>query len=309
MISIVQYLLPASLTLLPMVVSAQQISLTGIVRDAASGIPLTGAFVRTADDSVGSKTDAQGRYALALPKGAHRLMVSYMGYQTQEFDMTLSQSFEQNFHLQPLSQRMDEVIVTDSKKGESLTDPQMSTVHLNTKEMSTLPVLFGEKDLLKTIQLLPGVQSGGEGSTNFNVRGGDAGQNLILLDQATIYNASHLLGFFSTFNSDAIKDIQLYKGDIPAQYGGRIASVLDIGTLNGNQKQFAAEGGIGIIASRLKVEGPIEKGKSSFLLSARRSYADSFLKLAKNKDMANNTLYFYDLNGKLSFNLGKKTAL
>lgn len=309
MISIVQYLLPASLTLLPIAVSAQQVSLTGIVRDSASGIPLSGAFIRTENDSVGSKTDAQGRYFLTLAKGSHRLMVSYMGYQQQELDITVSQSFQQNFLLQSLSQRMEEVIVTDSKRGQSVADPQMGAVHLSTKEVSALPVLFGEKDLLKTIQLLPGVQSSGEGSTNFNVRGGDAGQNLILLDQATVYNASHLLGFFSTFNSDAIKDIQLYKGDIPAQYGGRIASVLDIGTLDGSQKQFGAEGGIGIIASRLKVEGPLEKSKSSFLLSARRSYADSFLKLAKNKDMANNTLYFYDLNGKLSFNLGKKTTL
>lgn len=309
MISIVQYLLPASLSLLPFAVSAQQISLTGIVRDSASGTPLRGALIRTENDSIGSKTDAQGRYVLTLPKGPHRLMVSYIGYQPQELDVALSQSFQQNFHLLPLSQRIDEVIVKESKKGESIADPQMGTLHLSTKEISALPVVFGEKDLLKTIQLLPGVQSGGEGSTNFNVRGGDAGQNLILLDQATVYNASHLLGFFSTFNSDAIRDIQLYKGDIPAQYGGRIASVLDISTLDGNQKKFSTEGGIGIIASRLKVEGPLEKNKSSFLFSARRSYADSFLKLAKNKDMAKNTLYFYDLNAKLRFNFGKKTTL
>jgi TonB-dependent Receptor Plug Domain. len=309
MISNLQYLLPVSLALLPFVVSAQQVSLTGIVRDSSSGVPLSGALIRAENDSIGSKTDARGRYVLTLPKGSTRLMVSYIGYQQKIYDLTFSQSLQQNFDLQPLSRRINEVIVTNSKKGESLTDPQMGTVHFSTKELSAVPVLFGEKDLLKTIQLLPGIQSGGEGSTNFNVRGGDGGQNLILLDQATVYNASHLLGFFSTFNSDAIKDIQLYKGDIPAQYGGRIASVIDIGTLDGSQKKFGAEGGIGIIASRLKVEGPIEKGRSSFLFSARRSYADSFLKLAKNKDMADNTLYFYDLNGKLSFNLGKKTNL
>ncbi|WP_333866530.1 TonB-dependent receptor [Sphingobacterium sp.] len=309
MISLVQYLLPASLALFPFVVSAQQVSLSGIVRDSASGLPLSGAFIRTENDSIGSKTDAQGRYFLTLAKGSYRLMISYMGYQKQELDITLSQSYQQNFRLKALSQRMQEVIVTDSKKGESIAEPQMGALHLSTKDVSALPIVFGEKDLLKTIQLLPGVQSGGEGSSNFNVRGGDAGQNLILLDQATVYNASHLFGFFSTFNSDAIKDIQLYKGDIPAQYGGRIASVLDISTLDGNQKKFSTEGGIGIIASRLKVEGPVEKNKSSFLFSARRSYADSFLKLAKNKDMAQNTLYFYDLNAKLRFNFGEKTTL
>jgi hypothetical protein len=309
MIRFIQYFIPISCALFPLMVSAQEVVVTGIVRDAATGKPLHGAIISTVKGSLGTTTDLQGHYQITLPRGTQQFTVNYIGYQQQVTTVELHQALEKNFALEPLANRIDEVVVSAKEKGEAVDDPQMSTVHLNMKDIKNVPVLFGEKDLVKTIQLLPGVQSGGEGSTSFHVRGGDGGQNLILLDQATVYNASHLLGFFSTFNSDAIKDAQLYKGGIPAQFGGRISSVLDISMLDGNKKQFSGEGGLGIIASRLKLEGPLTKDKSSFLFSARRSYADSFLKLAKNRDMANNSLYFYDLNGKLNFHLGKKTTL
>lgn len=306
---IIQYFLPISLVLSPFIVLAQKVVLSGTVRDAVSGKPLNGAMIIGVKDSIGTSSDLRGHYSLTVLKGTYQFTISYMGYQQQTTTIELLQSHEKNFDLKPTANRIAEVVVSAKKKGEAVDAPQMSAIHLDMKDIQSLPVLFGEKDLLKTIQLLPGVQGGGEGSTSFHVRGGDGGQNLILLDQATVYNPSHLLGFFSTFNSDAIKDVQLYKGGIPAQFGGRISSVLDISMLDGNKKQFSGEGGLGIIASRLKLEGPIEPNKSSFLFSARRSYADSFLKLAKSKDMDNNSLYFYDLNAKLSFNLGKKTNL
>lgn len=306
---IIQYFLPISLVLSPFIVSAQEAVLSGIIRDAVTGKPLNGAMIIGVKDSIGTSSDLQGHYSLTVPKGTYQFTISYIGYQQQAVTIELRQSHERNFDLKPAAHRIAEVVVSAKKKSEAVDAPQMSAIHLDMKDIQSLPVLFGEKDLLKTIQLLPGVQGGGEGSTSFHVRGGDGGQNLILLDQATVYNPSHLLGFFSTFNSDAIKDAQLYKGGIPAQFGGRISSVLDISMLDGNKKQFSGEGGLGIIASRLKLEGPIVRDKSSFLFSARRSYADSFLKLAKSKDMDNNSLYFYDLNAKLSFNLGKKTNL
>src|SRR5688500_16242145 len=185
----------------------------------------------------------------------------------------------------------------------------MSVERINLQEVKHVPVLFGERDILKTIQLLPGVKSAGEGSSGFYVRGGAADQNLILLDEAPVYNASHLLGFFSTFNSDAIKNVTLYKGAMPAQYGGRLSSVVDIKMNDGNNQEFGVNGGIGLIASRLTVEGPLQKDKSSFLLTGRRTYADLFLKAFGDSSMKNTQLYFYDLNAKMNFVLGEKDRI
>lgn len=304
-----QHFLSISLFLCPIIVSAQEVSLRGLVRDSISKEPLIGTLISTENGRIGANTNAQGYYSLTLPSGQHRLTISHVGYQPQVQLVDLKGNQQLNVDLQPATNRIDEVQVAQKPLRDHVSDTQIGAVHLDMQEIKDVPVLLGEKDVLKTIQLLPGVHSGGEGSSHFNVRGGDGGQNLILLDQATVYNASHLLGFFSTFNSDAIKDIQLYKGGIPAQFGGRIASVLDISMLEGNKKQFSGEGGIGLIASRLKLEGPIERDKSSFMFSARRSYADSFLKLAKDKDISNNTLYFYDLNAKFHFQLSEKTNL
>ncbi|MFD1769051.1 TonB-dependent receptor [Sphingobacterium suaedae] len=288
---------------------AQQVILSGVVRDASSGETLIGAVVSVQNGELATSTNTYGFYSLTVPGGRHSVVLSYVGYQTLVQDMDVTSNQRVNFELKPLDNRIDEVVVSAKRKDGNVRDAQMGALNFSMEEIKNIPVLFGEKDLLKTIQLLPGVQSGGEGTSNFYVRGGGSDQNLILLDEATVYNASHLLGFFSTFNSDAIKDVQLYKGGVPAQYGGRISSVLDIAMVDGNQKRFAAEGGIGLIASRLKIEAPLVKDKSSFMLSGRRTYADMFLKLSKDKDVNSSKLYFYDLNAKLNYKLNDKNTL
>ncbi|GHE23137.1 collagen-binding protein [Sphingobacterium griseoflavum] len=288
---------------------AQQVVLSGILRDASTGETLIGAVVSTDNNVYATSTNAYGFFSLTLPAGRYKIQLSYVGYETKVEDLELSSNRRLNSELKPLDNVLDEVVVSAKKKDGNVRDAQMGAFNMTMEEIKNVPILFGEKDLLKTIQLLPGVQSGGEGSANFYVRGGGSDQNLILLDEATVYNASHLLGFFSTFNSDAIKDVQLYKGGIPAQFGGRISSVLDIAMLDGNQKRFAAEGGIGLIASRLKIEAPIVKDKSSFMLSGRRTYADMFLKLSNDEDINKSKLYFYDLNAKLNFKLNDRNTL
>jgi hypothetical protein len=204
---------------------------------------------------------------------------------------------------------MQDVVVVAKSGGRSLNTPQMGVERLSVAEIKNLPVLLGERDVLKTIQLLPGIKPAAEGGSGFFVRGGAADQNLILLDEANVYNASHLLGFFSTFNSDAIKDITVYKGGMPAQYGGRLSSVLDIKMNEGNNQNYAVSGGIGLISSKLNVEGPLQEGKSSFLVSGRRTYADLFLKLSPDSAVNRNRLYFYDFNAKLNYKLGKRDHL
>lgn len=288
---------------------AQEVVLSGTVRDGDSGETLIGALVAidTADD-IGS-TNGYGFYSLTVPAGKHRVTFSYIGYQTYTEEIDLRSNKRYNIELQRVDNELEEVIVSAKRKDDNVTNPQMGVLNFTMEEVKNVPVVFGEKDLLKTIQLLPGVQSGGEGTSSFYVRGGGGDQNLILLDEATVYNASHLLGFFSTFNSDAIKDVQLYKGGIPAQFGGRISSVMDIAMMDGNQKKFTTEGGVGLIASRLKVEAPIVKDKSSFMLSGRRTYADMFLKLSNDEDVKKSKLYFYDLNAKLNFRLNDKNTL
>jgi hypothetical protein len=253
---------------------AQQVVLSGAVRDAESGETLIGAVVSVEPGRQAASTNAYGFYSLTLPEGQHRITFSYIGYQSYSEEINLSSSQRLNVELRRGDNTIEEVVVSAERKDNNVSNPQMGVLNFTMEEVKNVPVVFGERDLLKTIQLLPGVQSGGEGTSNFYVRGGGGDQNLILLDEATVYNASHLLGFFSTFNSDAIKDVQLYKGGIPAQFGGRISSVLDIAMMDGNQKKLTTEGGIGLIASRLKVEAPLIKDKSSFMISGRRTYAD-----------------------------------
>lgn len=207
------------------------------------------------------------------------------------------------------SKDLQEVTVRASTGGRSLRNPQMGVEKLSMSEVKSIPVIFGEKDILKTIQLLPGIKSAGDGNSGFYVRGGAADQNLILLDEAPVYNPSHLLGFFSTFNSDAIKNITVYKAGMPAQYGGRLSSVLDVKMNDGNNQNLGVSGGIGLIASRINIEGPIEKDKASFLISGRRTYADAFLKLSTDTSVRKAQLYFYDLNGKVNWKLGEKDKL
>src|SRR5690606_37093213 len=220
---------------------AQQVVLNGVIRDAESGETLIGAVVSVEPGLQAASTNAYGFYSLALSEGKHRVTFSYVGYQSHSEEIDISDSHRLNVELRRGNNTIEDVVVSAERKDDNVSNPQMGVLNFTMEEVKNVPVVFGERDLLKTIQLLPGVQSGGEGSSNFYVRGGGGDQNLILLDEATVYNASHLLGFFSTFNSDAIKDVQLYKGGIASQCGGRISSVLDIAMLDGNQKKMTTE--------------------------------------------------------------------
>ncbi|HEY0896378.1 MAG TPA: TonB-dependent receptor, partial [Sphingobacteriaceae bacterium] len=284
-------------------------SVSGVIKDARSGESLIGVSVRfTGKAEIGTGTNAYGFYSARLAPGDYTMTVSYVGYKTltrmirlsanQRFDLALEQN-----------NVLSEVVISGERRNENVSDAQMGLAKINLAEVKNVPVLFGERDVLKTIQLLPGIKPAGEGNSGFYVRGGSSDHNLILLDEATVYNASHLLGFFSTFNSDAIKDVAVYKGGMPAEYGGRLASVLDIKMNDGNRKDHTAEGGIGLISSRLKVEGPLVKDKSSFMVSGRRTYADAFLALSSDSTINDNTIYFYDLNAKVNFQINDKNVL
>ncbi|SEK64582.1 TonB-dependent receptor [Parapedobacter koreensis] len=284
-------------------------TVSGHVRDARTGETLVGASLRLKTDAtVGTRTNNYGFYSLTLAEGTYVLVVSHVGYQSYETTISLGEDKRVDIDL-PSGELLDEVVISQSAISENVRSPQMGVARVGVNEIKHVPVLMGEKDVLKTIQLLPGVLAGGEGSSNFFVRGGAGDQNLILLDEAMVYNASHLFGFFSTFNSDAIKDVNLFKGGMPAQYGGRLASVLDIAMLDGNKKRLGAEGGVGLIASRLKIDGPIVKDKGSFMVSGRRTYADLFLKLANDESINSSRLYFYDLNAKANYRINEKNAL
>jgi hypothetical protein len=284
-------------------------TISGSVRDKKSGESMIGASIKIAElPNLGTATNAYGFYSITLKEGNYTLLVTNTGYQSFADTIVLTANFRKDVELLQ-GVNLDEVTVSTRKKGLNLTVAQMGVEKLNLKEIQNIPVIFGEKDILKTIQLLPGIKSAGEGNSGFYVRGGGTDQNLILLDEAPVYNASHLLGFFSTFNSDAIKDIAIYKGGMPAQYGGRLSSVLDIKMNDGNNQEFKVSGGLGLISSRLNVEGPLEKGKSSFIVSGRRTYADAFLGLSKDSALKNNTLYFYDLNAKINFKINDKNRL
>src|SRR6185437_2065520 len=239
----------------------------------------------------------------------YRMTITAIGFKTQTLDFTLTSDLVENIQLDEEAKDLQQVTVVAATNSRSLQSPQMGLEKLNIREANKIPVIFGERDILKTIQLLPGIKSAGDGNSGFYVRGGAADQNLILLDEAVVYNPSHLLGFFSTFNSDAIKHIDVYKGGMPAQYGGRLSSVVDVKMNEGNNKDYGVNGGIGIISSRLTVEGPIQQDKSSFLISGRRTYADLFLKLSSDSTINKSQLYFYDLNAKANYSFGDKDRL
>ncbi len=291
------------------VISQNKYTISGTIKDKHSGESLIGAAIKIEERNSGTVTNGYGFYAITAPKGNYTISVNYAGYQSANQMITLDKNIQLEIELQQGTATLHEVIVIAGKKNENLTKPLMGVEKLNLQEINQLPVLLGEKDVLKSIQLLPGIKSAGEGNSGFYVRGGGADQNLILLDEAPVYNASHLLGFFSTFNSDAIKDVTLYKGGMPAQYGGRLSSVVDIKMRDGNEKGYDVSGGLGLISSRINIEGPIVKDKGSFLVSGRRTYADLFLKLSPDSSVSNNTLFFYDLNLKANYKLGKKDRL
>jgi len=285
----------------------EKVTLSGIVTDANSGETLFGVNIyMESDPTIGTTTNEYGFYSITLPKGNHTIIVSFITYNSISAQLELADKMRKNFEMQESEESLDEVVLV-AKTQNKVNESAISVEKLSIAEINKIPVLFGEKDLIKTLQLLPGVKSAGDGQSGFTVRGGNVDQNLILLDDAPVYNTSHLLGFFSTFNSEAIKDVTLYKGTAPAQYGGRISSVVDIRMKEGNNQKFAVSGGIGLISSKLNIEGPIQKGKSSFLISGRRTYADIFLKLTE--EFEDNKLYFYDLNAKFNYKFSDKDQI
>ena len=279
-------------------------TLSGTVRDSATGEALIGAYVTFNEIHKGCSTNAYGFYSLTAPAGKYSVTCSYIGYAQKTINIELRSNMVNNMEMKTKTVTLNEVTVSAEAFNHNVTSTEMSTQTLNIKEIKALPVLFGEQDILKTIQLLPGIKSAGEGNTGFYVRGGSADQNLVLLDEAPVYNTAHLLGFFSVFNSDAIKDVKVIKGDMPAEYGGRLSSVIDVRMNDGNSKEYRVSGGIGLISSRLTVEGHIVKDKGSFMISGRRTYADLFLKLSKDSSLKRTSLYFYDLNMKANYNFG-----
>ncbi|WP_347216925.1 TonB-dependent receptor [Chryseobacterium sp.] len=302
----------AALCFSTLVMAQQQTrSVSGTVKDKKNGELLIGVTIKVSDDpSINVVANEYGFYSLSLPEGDHTIIISYPGYRDFEQQIKVEQNMKLDLSLTQEEQKsntIEEVVVSGVKKDKNLSSAQMGTETLSIKNIEKLPVLFGEKDVMKTIQLLPGIKSNGEGSSGFSVRGGATDQNLILLDEAPVYNASHLLGFFSTFNSDALKDASIIKGNSPAQYGGRLSSVMDVKMKDGNNKNYNINGGIGLISSRLSVEGPLQKEKSSFIVSGRRTYADLFLK--SSKDYKDNKLYFYDLNLKANYQINENNRI
>src|SRR5699024_9515325 len=267
----------------------EKITLSGVVTEHESGETLFGVNILIPELQTGTITNQYGFYSISLPKGEHVIHYSSVGYATKIDTLYLSENSKKNVELYFETENLDEIVLTTSVERLDVRSAQMSANSLSVKTIKKIPVVMGEVDLLKSLTLLPGVSNAGEGASGFNVRGGAADQNLILLDEATLYDSSHLFGFFSVFNPDAIKDLTLYKGAIPARFGGRISSVLDIYQKDGSKKEYHATGGIGLIASRLLLEGPIQKEKASFLIGGRSSYAHLFLPLAGN----DNTAYFY----------------
>jgi len=284
-------------------------TVSGYVSDNANGEKLIGATVYVKQIATGTVTNLYGFYSITLEPGEYTFQYSYVGFQDVEKPVSLRENMKLDIDLSEDSNLIEEVVVTAERKDENVKSIEMSKQKLGIKKIKTIPAVFGEVDIIKAIQLLPGVSATGEGQSGFNVRGGSVDQNLILLDEAPVYNAAHLLGFFSVFNSDAIKNVEIYKGGIPAEYGGRLSSVLDIRMKDGNNKKFAATGGIGSISSRLTIEAPLKKDESSFILSGRRTYADVFLALSPDSSVRENTVFFYDLNTKVNYKLGESDRI
>lgn len=286
----------------------ERFTLSGLVKSAKSGEKLIGTTVLIQETQKKVSTNDYGFYSLQLTSGPHTLLFVHVGMNPKTIQLDVVKDSVINVSLDEAGKSLEAVEIT-AARARSLSNPQMGAERLSIAETKNIPVLFGEQDILKVIQMLPGIKSAGDGNSGFYVRGGASDQNLILLDEAPVYNPSHALGFFSTFNSEAIKDITVYKGGMPANYGGRLSSVLDIKMKDGNTQNFQADGGVGLISAKLNLEGPIVKDKSSFLISGRRTYADLFLKLSGDSSINRNTIYFYDLNAKLNFKLGDKDHL
>jgi hypothetical protein len=290
-------------------VFSEPVTINGYIKDSDTGEGLIGATCYVPEMQNGTVTNQYGFYSITLPEGTHKINFSFIGYETQSLDINIQQDTVLDIYLSEETMQLGDVVVTATRKDRNVESIEMSMEKLPVKLVKKLPSFMGEVDVLKTITLLPGIQNGGEGSSGLYVRGGGPDENLLILDEAPVYNASHLMGFFSVFNSDAIKDIQVYKGGIPAEYGGKASSVIDITMNDGNSKEFRGQAGIGNISSRLMFEGPIIKDKWSFIVSGRRTYADVVGRMIGIEELKGNKLYFYDLNLKTNIQFSHKDRL
>ncbi len=285
----------------------EEFTIHGTITDASNGEALFGATVYFQGSTSGTTTNEYGFYSIAAPEGKYTLIVSYIGFKELEKKILLNAKLRLDLEISSGENQLNEVVITSEGSGKiNIRKPQMSVVKLQAATIKRIPAVLGEIDVIKTIQMLPGVTNNGEGSSGFNVRGGAVDQNLVLLDEAIIYNTSHFFGLFSVFNNDAIKDVKLYKGDIPAKFGGRISSVLDVRQKEGNRKKFSVNGGVGLISSRLSLEGPLYNGKGSFLLAGRTTYAQIFMRM--NDKLKNNIISFYDVNLKTNYRLNDRNT-
>lgn len=287
-------------------------TISGYVRDSISGESLPGATLYLKETQRSVITNTYGFYSIAADEGIYTVILAFPGYHSKEVIIDLHRNVTSDFNMQPLVIQGETVEISAERSEKNTRDAQMGKIDLEVEKMKSLPALLGETDILKVLQLLPGVKSAGEGNSGFYVRGGGPDQNLVLLDEAVVYNASHLLGFFSVFNPDAVKNVSLIKGGMPAQYGGRLASVVDISMKEGNSKKFKGSGGLGYIASRLTLEGPIAKDKASYMISARRTFIDLFLRkpfISEDSPINGNSYYFYDVNGKINYTLSRNDRL
>lgn len=302
-------ILISSILLSSMLLIAQdKFTISGHVTDESSGEELIGATIYIEELESGGVTNVYGFYSITIPKGNYNIRYSYIGYKSNNITIELNSSQSHDIELKSQDETLNEVVIKGEADNENIRSTDMGVVKMDIKEIKKIPVLFGEQDIIKILTLMPGVSSGGEGKGGFYVRGGNTDQNLILLDEAPVYNASHLLGFFSVFNSDAIKDMKLYKAGIPAKFGGRLSSVLDVHMKDGNQKKYSVSGGLGLISSRLTVEGPIVKDKGSFIVSGRRTYADILYGLM-DPEFRGMDLFFYDLNAKANYKIGENDRI
>lgn len=304
------YILLCTLVFQTNLIAQSKFTINGTITDEVTGESIIGARISVKElTGVGTVSNAYGFYSLTLPQGDYSLIVKFIGYNPIEQNISLTANLKKDFTLSKKAKQVKEIVVKARRENEQVINSEIGVTKIDLKEIKKIPVLLGEQDIVKTLTLTPGVKSLGEGNGGFYVRGGDNSQNLILIDEATVYNANHLLGFFSTFNSDAIKDVKLYKGTAPAEYGGRLSSVLDVKMNEGNNKKYRIGGGIGLISSRLNFEGPIVKDKGSFLITGRRTYADLFLKLSSDEQMQNNELYFYDINAKANYKIDSNNKI
>ncbi len=299
------------LSLPSLLFSQKSFTISGYVKDSSNGETLIGSTVSVKDHKNAISSNQYGFFSLSLPAGKYIIICTNIGYQPKAFEVNLIKDFRYNFELLLKDNATEEIVIYSKRRDGNVNNAQMGKLDLSIEQIKSLPSFLGEVDVLKTIQLLPGVRNAGEGSAGIYVRGGGADQNLIILDDAVVYNTGHLFGFFSIFNADAIKSTSLIKGGMPAQYGGRLSSVLDISMKEGNDKNFEVDGGLGLIASRVSIQGPIKREKSSFIISARRTYVDVLAKpfFKETSPFKGSGYYFYDLNAKINYKFSEKDRI